>query len=288
MISSAVLEQIEAAVGAVKRDQFDTQPGGDINRSFQLQTVAGERYFIKLNQASALFMFEAEQRALRELAAAKVIRVPNPVLAEVADEHAFLLLEYIELQTKTPQSAAELGHSLALLHQQRQSAFGWPIDNTIGLTLQRNTLTDNWVEFWCEQRLGYQLQLAEANGLETAAIIAGQKLQERLPKFFTGYAPVPSLLHGDLWGGNWGTDSHNHAVIYDPATYYGDREADIAMTRLFGGFGPEFYAAYEEVWPLDAGFQQRCDLYNLYHVLNHFNLFGGGYRAQTVELLNKL
>jgi fructosamine-3-kinase len=111
---------------------------------------------------------------------------------------------------------------------------------------------------------------------------------QQLPDFFAGYQPEPSLLHGDLWGGNWGVIADEQPVIFDPAVYYGDREADIAMTRLFGGFGAEFFTAYNEAWPLDSGFERRCDLYNLYHVLNHLNLFGGGYLRQVSDMLDRL
>ena len=136
--------------------------------------------------------------------------------------------------------------------------------------------------------MGYQLDLAAANGAGEALQDHGRLLMEKLPEFFDGYRPAPALLHGDLWGGNWGTMLDDEPAIFDPAYYYGDREADIAMTRLFGGFGPEFYAEYDASWPLDPGSESRVDLYNLYHVLNHFNLFGGSYLQQASNLLDRL
>jgi protein-ribulosamine 3-kinase len=167
-------------------------------------------------------------------------------------------------------------------------AFGWQRDNVIGSTRQANQRGDNWIDFWCDARLGFQLRLAVENGLSTKIVRNAETLRKRIPDFFDGYAPVPSLLHGDLWGGNWAVMPDGEPVIFDPAVYFGDRETDIAMTMLFGGFSPEFLAAYESEWPLNSGFRRRIDLYNLYHVLNHFNLFGGGYQQQADAMLNRL
>ncbi|MDH3990520.1 MAG: fructosamine kinase family protein, partial [Gammaproteobacteria bacterium] len=160
-------------------------------------------------------------------------------------------------------------------------------ENTIGLTPQLNGWSDSWVEFLKEQRLGFQLRLAADNGFAGALQEQGARLLRRLPAWFEDYNPSPSLLHGDLWGGNWASCG-GEPVIFDPAVYYGDRESDLAMTRLFGGFGRTFYTAYEAAWPLEPGHEARNDIYQLYHVLNHLNLFGSGYLGRAQELLRKL
>jgi len=261
--------------------------GGDINSAFKLQTD-DKAYFVKLNRASLLSMFEAECAGLHELALANTVQVPNPVVFGVAAQQAFLVLDYIPLKSKTAQADSLLGQQLAMLHQQIKPYFGWQQDNTIGSTAQLNQAKQHWVGFWREQRLGFQLQLAAQNGFGGRLQTQGQRLQADLEGFFTGYQPQPCLLHGDLWGGNAAADTAGQPVIFDPACYYGDRETDIAMTELFGGFGADFYAAYNEVYALDAGFNVRKTLYNLYHVLNHLNLFGGGYLGQAERSISLL
>ena len=149
-------------------------------------------------------------------------------------------------------------------------------------------MTSDWIEFFAQYRLGFQLDLAERSGYGGRWLEQGRRLCSRLADFFDGYRPRPSLLHGDLWGGNWAADAAGEPVIFDPASYFGDREADLAMTQLFGGFGRAFYDAYTSAWPLDPGAGTRRDLYNLYHVLNHLNLFGGGYRAQAERMIGRL
>jgi len=287
-IPGAVFEVVADTVGRIDPDQVEIAGGGSINRSYHITTLAGAGYVLKTNVQSALGMFEAEYEGLETLRRADAIRVPEPIQVSAAGDRSFLLLEYIEFGHKTAAAAAACGHALAQLHRQVKPRFGWHRDNTIGSTPQINSWSDDWVGFLRDARLGYQLQLAAANGIAATTQAAGQHLLARLPEFFVDYTPAASLLHGDLWGGNWGATFGEVPVIFDPATYYGDREADIAMTKLFGGFGPEFYTAYNESWSLDAGFRRRCDLYNLYHILNHFNLFGGGYEYQAAELLATL
>ena len=167
-------------------------------------------------------------------------------------------------------------------------AVGWRRANTIGATPQINCRSGDWVGFWREHRLGYQLRLAEANGHRGSLQENGARLLSKIPTFFSGYRPLPALLHGDLWSGNVGFDDAGKPVVFDPAVYYGDHEADVAMTELFGGFSGDFYAAYREVFPLDASYAVRKHLYNLYHVLNHLNLFGGGYLGQAERLISEL
>ena len=155
----------------------------------------------------------------------------------------------------------------------------------IGDTTQRNAQVSDWVTFFREHRLRYQITLAERNGLHLTEASA---LLDQLDRFFLTYEPVPSLLHGDLWSGNIGFDRQGLPVVYDPAVYYGDRETDIAFTELFGGLGTSFYQSYHATYPLDPGYDERRDLYNLYHILNHYNLFGGGYGTQAKRVIQRL
>jgi fructosamine-3-kinase len=231
-------------------------------------------------------MFVAEAEGLRELAAAKTLRVPEPVCWGVAGEMAYLVLEHLEFGRRG--NAALLGEQLASLHRTTQAEFGWGRDNTLGSTPQINTPCTDWVGFWRERRLGFQLGLARRNGCSGELQRLGEQLMTHLNGLFDGYRPQPALLHGDLWSGNHGYLADGTPVIFDPAVYYGDREADLAMTELFGGFGADFYAGYRAAWPLDAGYAVRKTLYNLYHILNHFNLFGGGYEQQALRMSQQL
>lgn len=233
-------------------------------------------------------MLEGEAAGLEALQQAAAVRVPQVLAVGAAGDQAYLALEWIDLRPGGARAVAELGERLARQHHARAQAFGWARENFIGATPQPNTWTADWVDFLRRHRLQYQLHLAGRNGHDGRVQRLGEKLLERLPAFFTGYQPVPALLHGDLWGGNWGEDGAGRPVIFDPAVYFGDREADIAMTRLFGGFGPQFYAAYQAAWPLDAGARVRATLYNLYHLLNHLNLFGDGYLGQVEAAMGEL
>jgi len=256
--------------------------GGCINATYALSgDLHGRRqtFFLKTNAASSLWMFEAEAEGLRALHNSHSLRVPLAICCGVAGDDAYLLMEHITLSGNG--DAAQLGRGLAAMHRNQQTQFGWQQDNTIGSSAQSNRWDNNWGTFWAEQRLGAQLKLAAQNGAGRTLLDRGDKLQAALPLFFSNYLPTPSLLHGDLWSGNYAFDVQGQPVIFDPATYYGDRETDLAMSELFGGFPPAFYAAYNDTWPLDAGYATRRTLYNLYHILNHFNLFGGGYQSQA-------
>ena len=257
--------------------------------------ATGERWesdsgpvFVKVADRQRLPLLEAEAAGLRELADAAALRVPRVLAAGVAGSRAFLALEWIEFRAATSRTEARLGELLAAQHRVTAPRFGWHRDNTIGATPQSNAWTDDWTRFFAEQRLGFQLDLAVEQGHSGRLVERGRRLCEQLDVLLRGHRAVPSLLHGDLWGGNWAADESGNPVVFDPAVYFGDREADLAMTRLFGGFGRAFYEAYESVWPLEAGATLRFDLYNLYHVLNHLNLFGGGYRAQAEALIDRL
>jgi len=259
--------------------------GGCINSAYRISD--GERdFFVKLNSATGLSMFEAEADGLREMASSNTIKVPEPVATGLVDNRSFIVMENLTLGGSG--SAGRLGQELAAMHQATRPRFGWYRDNTIGSTPQYNTENENWLTFWREQRLAAQLKMAVANGHGGALQQKGERLLAELPSFFVDYTPVPSLLHGDLWSGNYAYCADGTPVIFDPAVYYGDREADIAMTELFGGFGGDFYAAYNEAWPLDPGYAVRKTLYNLYHILNHLNLFGGGYGSQAQGMIERL
>ena len=282
---------IASQIGDVTGDAFRpgaprSMGGGCINTAVKL--CEGERcYFVKLNDARQLAMFEAEYEGLAEMAGAEAIRVPQPLCTGSDGREAWIAMEYIPLGRPSAQSQAEAGAQLATMHRQRSEEFGWHRDNTIGSTPQPNDWTAGWVHFWRVHRLGFQLELAAGHGYTGRLQDLGARLLGEIPAF-VDHDPQPSLLHGDLWGGNIGYDPEGTPVIFDPAVYYGDREADLAMTELFGGFGGDFYAAYNEVWPLDAGYKVRKTLYNLYHILNHLNLFGGGYGGQAVGMMERL
>jgi len=283
-------------IGNVSGKKFQTTAmqavgGGSINRSFRLDGTLDGRpicYFVKFNDAGRLPMFEAEADGLRELALAAAVRVPEPVGCGVLGERSFLITGFINFSSGSAHASALLGEQLAAMHRYCSDAFGWRRDNTIGLTRQENPLSDNWLEFYRDYRLGVQLTLAEQNGFAHSLLAKGARLQADLGALFDGYSPQSSLLHGDLWAGNYAFDREGLPVLFDPAVYYGDRESDLAMTELFGGFDDDFYAAYRNAWPLDDGYQQRRGLYQLYHILNHANLFAGSYAVQAESLLDNL
>jgi len=261
--------------------------GGSINSAYVIEGQS-DSYFVKLNSKHLSEMFAAEAEGLNELSKPNAIHVPMPISWGETSTHSFIVMENIALSSGGNLSAINLGKALANLHRTESPKFGWYRENTIGSTPQINTENTSWVEFYRSHRLQYQLMLAMKNGAGRALISLGDKLCENLDVFFRSYQPKPSLLHGDLWSGNYGYDSEGQPVIFDPAVYFGDREADIAMTELFGGFSSDFYDAYNDVYPLNDGYQVRKNLYNLYHVLNHYNLFGGGYQSQAKSLISTL
>jgi fructosamine-3-kinase len=215
-----------------------------------------------------------------------LLRIPRAVCWGVAGRQAFLVLEHLELGGSG--SAAALGEGLAALHRVTADQFGWYRDNTIGSTPQRNRHSTDWLQFWSEQRLGFQLQRAASNGADQRLQERGARLLEALPALLGERQPEASLLHGDLWSGNYAYTRAGEPAIFDPAVYYGDRETDLAMTELFGGFEPAFYNAYQSVWPLPSGYPMRRELYKLYHMLNHLNLFGAAYSSRCESMIGKL
>lgn len=256
--------------------------GGDISAAWRLDT--GNRdVFLKTGPVTSMDMFAAEAGGLAEIAKTNTVRVPEVLAVGQTADAAFLALEWLSFDRPGKHIERQLGERLAMMHRTVEDRFGWYRNNTIGLTPQYNDWSAEWVAFFREHRLGYQLGLAAENGFTGELQTNGARLMKRLPVFFDDYSPLPSLLHGDLWGGNWSC-TDGEPVIFDPAVYYGDRETDLAMTKLFGGFGVPFYEAYEAAWPLQAGSRERQHLYQLYHALNHLNLFGSGYLGRALAL----
>jgi len=287
---SNIAEQISKTTG----ERFEISDrrsvsGGCINQGYRL-TDSNRDYFVKLNSATEIAMFEAEAIGLKQMWETRTIRVPKPICYGTEGSSAYIVLEWLDFGGRGNNNAwQEMGRKLAALHRWQpeggNKGFGWDLNNTIGSTPQINNWTEDWVEFWAEHRIGYQLKLARRRG---GSFSEGDRLIEAIPKLLAGHKPQPSLVHGDLWGGNASVTVDGEPVIFDPATYWGDREVDIAMTELFGSFSGAFYQGYNEVWPLDKGYEKRKVLYNLYHVLNHFNLFGGGYASQANSMINRL
>jgi protein-ribulosamine 3-kinase len=251
-------------------------PGGCINECFRVRIGASTR-FLKVNASRYADAFAAEADGLIALRRAGM-RAPEPIAHGIAASKAYLLMEYVEL--KATGNFAALGRALAAMHRKPAERFGWKRDNYIGTTPQANGESESWAQFWREQRLKPQLELARKNGFDFGA--------EPVIRVVEGHAPQPALLHGDLWGGNAAFTASGEPVVFDPAVYYGDREADLAMTELFGGFAADFYAAYNAAYPLDAGYAERKHVYNLYHLLNHLNLFGRSYLGQVETTLRLL
>ncbi len=232
-------------------------------------------------------MFETEANSLNAIKLSRSIKVPTPQCAGQTQNHSFLLLEYLTLGRSQGDSTA-LGISLAAMHQHQAEYFGWKENNFIGHTEQPNQPGSDWIGFWNNQRISYQAKLANKNRCPGKTLDLLEELMQNTSLFFNAYTPLACLLHGDLWGGNAGFLNDGTPVIFDPASYYGDRETDLAMTELFGGFDRAFYTGYNSVWPMDPGYGVRKYLYQLYHVLNHFNLFGGHYATQAHRICEKL
>lgn len=293
-MNAALSSAIEHMVGDSIGERFglssiEPVAGGDINTTLRAHGATTDA-FIKLRPATDLAMFEAEACDLAALSACREFRVPRVLGCEAVGDDAVLILEWLDLRPLRGNAEGErAGHALAALHRLPAEAhFGWPYPNFIGTTPQPNNWHDNWPRFFTQERLVPQLARAAANGYYGALQRDGERLCERAAALFLDYPPAPSLLHGDLWSGNIGMLEDGTPALFDPAAYYGDREADLAMTELFGGFPMSFYVAYRQSWPLHEGYETRKALYNLYHVLNHLNLFGRGYLAQAERMASRL
>ncbi|WP_198263858.1 fructosamine kinase family protein [sulfur-oxidizing endosymbiont of Gigantopelta aegis] len=265
--------------------------GGSINSCYQITGTDGQEFFVKLNSIALESMFQVEFDALNELSQAlsntdSAIRVPEPICFGHTDNNSYLVLEYLPLDARGNHQA--FGIALAKMHQITAKQHGWYQNNVIGSTPQSNAQHPDWLTFWREQRLLPQFNMLYDKGHKRRLQPLADILLEQLSTILDNHQPVPSLLHGDLWSGNYAFQTANQPVLFDPALYYGDRETDMAMTELFGGFSADFYQAYQATWPLDEGYQQRKTLYNLYHILNHANLFGSSYLNQAISMIEKL
>lgn len=242
--------------------------------------VAGAREaFLKRMPAARGDELAAEADGLAALADTPGLRVPAVLARGEAGGEAYLLLEHIALRPPRGGASAALGEAVAALHRRCGERHGWHRDNFLGGTPQRNRPATDWVLFYRDCRLRPQWRLARDNGAGAGLLAAVERVMELLPERLAGHAPAPSLLHGDLWAGNAAADAQGRPVLYDPAVHRGDRECDLAMAALFGGFDADFEAGYADLWPLPEGYRERRPVYQLYHLLNHFNLFGGPYEA---------
>ncbi|MGI8892359.1 MAG: fructosamine kinase family protein [Bacteroidia bacterium] len=263
-----------------------TVGGGCINHAQKLKTTAGD-FFIKKNNASSYpGMFEAEAKGLKLLADTNAIHIPHPIATGVFENTSFIIIEHINSAPKNKNFWKDFGKKLATLHKITNDFYGLDHDNYIGSLQQKNKQTKNWITFFIEQRLQVQLQLAESKGKINSSILNNfERLFKKLPDLIT--EEKPSLLHGDLWSGNFMINEKGVACLIDPSVYFGHREADLAMTHLFSGFDDEFYESYYEEWPLENNYYNRFDIYNLYPLLVHVNLFGGGYLDQVKYILRR-
>jgi fructosamine-3-kinase len=260
--------------------------GGSINKAFHLKTDSGD-YFLKYNSASKFpQMFEKEARGLTLLRSANAVDIPEVLHYGEAGDDAFLLLEFVESGTETKDFWEDFGKSLALLHQHHAGRFGLDHDNYMGSLYQHNNYHDDWTGFFIEERLQRQIKPARERGALTRSdVSAFERLYRRLDEMIP--ETLPSLVHGDLWSGNFMVNSHGKACLIDPAVYYGHPETDIAMSTLFGRFDERFYDAYTQHHALEKGWQERLDIFNLYPLMVHVNLFGQGYLPPVREVINR-
>lgn len=283
-LRDALETAVSDAAGKFRLERLTSVAGGCIHRCFVIEGDR-RRFFVKVNERTRLDCFAAEADGLAALAGAGA-RVPAALCHGAGGEQAFLVLEHLELRRKG--DYAGLGRMLATVHSLHGECYGWHRHNFIGTTPQANPRGASWCDFWRDARLAPQLALAERNGLGSGLVRKGERLAAELDRLLPERLPPASLLHGDLWSGNAGFLPDGVPVLFDPAVYFGDREADLGMTELFGGFPREFHSAYGEAAPPDRGHETRKTLYNLYHVLNHANLFGGGYAAQAERMIERL
>lgn len=259
--------------------------GGDINECYMVSD-GEQRYFVKVNTRQFLSKFEIEAENIRIMRESNTVFVPEVILTGKSKQNAFIVLNYLPTkQLDDDKNSFLFGQQLARLHKWgEQKEYGFDHDNFIGATLQPNKWDRKWARFFAEQRIGWQLQLVREKGVNLVDI---NEFIEVVHDQLATHQPTPSLLHGDLWHGNV-ANSVFGPICYDPACYWGDRECDIAMTELFEGFQPEFYQGYESILPLDFKYSERKDIYSLYHLLNHYNQFGGHYLEQSQKLINRI
>jgi fructosamine-3-kinase len=256
--------------------------GGDINQAQEISFESGEKAFLKWNDQAPDTMFETELKGLELLRSAGTELIIPKILSH---NNSYLLMEWIEEGGGKPNSSGEFGVQLAKIHRSSNNQFGLDHDNFIGRLPQSNTRHSNWVDFFALERIEPQIKMGvESDSLTHSILRDAEQLYKKLGSIFPH--EKPALLHGDLWSGNYMITRSGQASIYDPAVYFGHREMDIAMTRLFGGFSADFYEGYNSEFPLEDDFESRVNLYNLYPVLVHANLFGGSYCRQAENIIN--
>ncbi|KAK2407191.1 protein-ribulosamine 3-kinase, chloroplastic [Trifolium repens] len=286
MSKDPVREWILSEGKASKITKISPVGGGCINFANRYDTDAGS-FFVKTNRSIGPSMFEAEALGLGAMYETETIRVPKPYkVGPLPTGGSFIIMEFIEFGGYRGDQSV-LGRKLAEMHKAGKSSkgFGFDVENTIGSTPQINTWSSDWIKFYGEHRLGYQLQLALDQYSDKTIFEKGQRLVENITPLFDNVVIEPCLLHGDLWSGNISSDKNGEPVILDPACYYGHNEAEFGMSWC-AGFGASFYNSYFEVIPKQPGFEKRRDLYMLYHYLNHYNLFGSGYRSSAMSIID--
>lgn len=288
---------IEQSVQAFLIEQFGSKYNGCrfrrsgvgcINETWEIYGEGVSPLFLKVGRPGFLTMYEREKEGLEQLARAESFHVPEPLAVGTNEHCAFILMEFLALEPVRKPSEKLLGEALAELHGLQADKFGLEQNNFIGRANQYNGWYDHWWTFFCEQRIAKQLDQARENGMRGELLDRIQRLNEYAPDYFADHSPIPSLLHGDLWSGNIATDRHGKPSIYDPAIYYGDAETDLAMTQMFGALGQAVYDAYFHHIKPKPGMELRRSFYDLYHWLNHFNLFGVNYLGQVERSVNDL
>ncbi|WP_196137672.1 fructosamine kinase family protein [Aliikangiella sp. G2MR2-5] len=299
-ITSSILESINAnSIENWILTGLQPVSGGDINEAFALtlsrpsnsnaENSSQRKIFVKLNSRKNSVFFKSESIALELINLSRQIKCPRVISRGEVGDFAYLVLEFIPLNKKG--DIKRFAQELAMLHANNLSKngyYGFYENNFIGATPQVNTWKANWVEFFAQCRLSTQLKLLKKKGLSSRDYQKAIGLIDELPVFFENYQPKASFVHGDLWSGNYAFNEQGDPIIFDPASYYGDHEVDLAMLELFGEPGEEFYSAYEKCFPINQGYRYRKSLYNLYHILNHANLFGGSYYSQAMSMVDQL
>jgi len=285
ILNQEIRNTIEEKAG-IRIKTYSALSGGCISNAYKIVDESGKNYFLKVN-SHPKDLFIKEANGLSELKKANAIRVPEVIVCN----EEFLLTEFIDQRNRSKIFFEDFGRRFGELHKYKEDKFGFYEDNYIGSNPQINIASsnedNNWAEFYFNKRILYQYKLAENNGYATTELKNGIfQLEKKIEGIIGDSVEPPSLLHGDLWGGNYIIDENGFVCLIDPAVYYGHREADLAMTKLFGGFSNEFYYSYNECFPLKDDYEYRENIYKLYHVLNHLNLFGNSYYSHTISLVN--
>ncbi|OUS31901.1 hypothetical protein A9Q99_02065 [Gammaproteobacteria bacterium 45_16_T64] len=289
-LEQSIIQHIASELGSdYFRSRLRRSGEGGISETWELYGVNTPSLFIKIGRQGFEQMYASECVCLEELQRAKKFRVPKPMLCGVIEgQCAFLAMEFIQLTSLRRSSEVALGEALAEMHSIESDRFGFAEDNYIGRSMQPNGWSLNWWSFFAENRLQHQLSMAINSGLRSDLVEPIQLVIQKAPVYFVTHKPKPTLLHGDLWSGNVSADSQGRPVIYDPAVYYGDAETDVAMSQMFGALGQAVYDAYYANIDAQDGIALRRPVYDLYHWLNHFNLFGISYLGQVERVIKQL